>query len=62
MHYVGRIVEHGHTRDVPGGATRAEAEHALDLALAIMRPCGADTFGAEVLCYWHTKVAEQQAM
>jgi hypothetical protein len=44
---------------VPGGAraTRAEAERALEIALAITRPCGVPTYGAEVLCYWHAKVA-----
>ena len=57
--YLPRTIEHGRARDVPGGAraTRAEAERALEIALAITRPCGVPTYGAEVLCYWHAKVA-----
>jgi hypothetical protein len=59
IRYVARVVEYGRARDVPGGAraTRAEAERALEIALAITRPCGVPTYGAEVLCYWHAKVA-----
>jgi hypothetical protein len=44
--YLPRTIEHGRARDVPGGAraTRAEAERALEIALAITRPCGVPTF------------------
>jgi hypothetical protein len=58
IRYVARVVRRGQVRDVPGGAraTRAEAQAALDLALALTRPCGADTFGEELLCYWHAKL------
>jgi hypothetical protein len=39
IRYVARVVERGHVHDVPGGAraTRAEAERALEIALAITR-------------------------
>jgi hypothetical protein len=52
------IVDRRHTRDVPGGAraTRAQAEAALDLELALTRPCGADVYGDGDRCYWHAKL------
>jgi hypothetical protein len=59
IRYVPRVVEHGSTRSVPGGAraTRAEAQAVLDEALAITRPCGADVLGDGPYCYWHGKLA-----
>jgi hypothetical protein len=54
------IIDRRHTRDVAGGAraTRAQAEHALDLELAMHRPCGADVYGDGDRCYWHAKLDE----
>jgi hypothetical protein len=58
VRYLPRLTVAGRTRDVPGGArlTRSEAAAALEAALAITRPCGADTFGDDVRCYWHGKL------
>jgi hypothetical protein len=64
IRYVARVVEHDRVRDVPGGshATRAQAEVALELALAMRRPCGADVAGDGPYCYWHDKLATPPAV
>jgi hypothetical protein len=64
IRYVARVVVGGQVRDVPGGAraTRPEAQAALDLALAVTRPCGAETFGEDLRCYWHAKLEAAPAV
>jgi hypothetical protein len=64
IRYVARVVEHDRVHDVTGGshATRAQAEVALERALAMRRPCGADVAGDGPYCYWHDKLATPPAV